>query len=305
MVAWSPTGVSVSRGVKRERTKFREGWARYPVDGRQRGEGVEVRFIPRGRENGPGTSFCQTLNGGDQSSGHFRPWWGVCPVPLPRVLARRIYTPPAPQYAGPPEGRGTASLGPTCLSPRCVQNWPGAGSVGPVVVAPRMRSVAVSQGSSLALPPWPPVLNRLAVQPLSAGGGGGGGDVPLPRLPDPPSILRGAWWGHSTPGQVLVAGRWGPATGARSGVPPALRGPGGWQRGGSVPFCTCRGQVSLRDVGPWSSGVKLRARAAPGSSGHTPCLPCSHPFCVRLLALCKEEIRKSKDVQKLRSSVAV
>ncbi|XP_036079783.1 tubulin-specific chaperone D isoform X8 [Rousettus aegyptiacus] len=30
-----------------------------------------------------------------------------------------------------------------------------------------------------------------------------------------------------------------------------------------------------------------------------------HPFCVRLLALCKEEIRKSKDVQKLRSSVAV
>lgn len=175
MVAWSPTGVSVSRGVKRERTKFREGWARYPVDGRQRGEGVEVRFIPRGRENGHGTSFCQTLNGGDQSSGHFRPWWGVCPVPLPRVLARRIYTPPAPQYAGPPEGRGTASLGPTCLSPRCVQNWPGAGSVGPVVVAPRMRSVAVSQGSSLALPPWPPVLNRLAVQPLSAGGGGGGG----------------------------------------------------------------------------------------------------------------------------------
>lgn len=175
MVAWSPTGVSVSRGVKRERTKFREGWARYPVDGRQRGEGVEVRFIPRGRENGPGTSFCQTLNGGDQSSGHFRPWWGVCPVPLPRVLARRIYTPPAPQYAGPPEGRGTASLGPTCLSPRCVQNWPGAGSVGPVVVVPRMRGVAVSQGSSLALPPWPPVLNRLAVQPLSAGGGGGGG----------------------------------------------------------------------------------------------------------------------------------
>lgn len=30
-----------------------------------------------------------------------------------------------------------------------------------------------------------------------------------------------------------------------------------------------------------------------------------HPFCVKLLALCKEEIRKSKDVQKLRSSIAV
>lgn len=30
-----------------------------------------------------------------------------------------------------------------------------------------------------------------------------------------------------------------------------------------------------------------------------------HPFCVRLLTLCKEEIKKSKDVQKLRSSVAV
>lgn len=30
-----------------------------------------------------------------------------------------------------------------------------------------------------------------------------------------------------------------------------------------------------------------------------------HPFGVKLLALCKEEIRKSKDVQKLRSSVAV
>uniref|UniRef100_A0A8D1GRB9 Tubulin-specific chaperone D n=1 Tax=Sus scrofa TaxID=9823 RepID=A0A8D1GRB9_PIG len=30
-----------------------------------------------------------------------------------------------------------------------------------------------------------------------------------------------------------------------------------------------------------------------------------HPFCVKLLALCKEETRKSKDVQKLRASVAV
>uniref|UniRef100_A0A452FBW0 Tubulin-specific chaperone D n=1 Tax=Capra hircus TaxID=9925 RepID=A0A452FBW0_CAPHI len=30
-----------------------------------------------------------------------------------------------------------------------------------------------------------------------------------------------------------------------------------------------------------------------------------HPFCVKLLALCKEEIKKSKDVQKLRSSIAV
>ncbi|XP_003464966.2 tubulin-specific chaperone D [Cavia porcellus] len=31
----------------------------------------------------------------------------------------------------------------------------------------------------------------------------------------------------------------------------------------------------------------------------------NHPFCVRLLALCKEEIKKSKDIQKLRSSIAV
>lgn len=31
----------------------------------------------------------------------------------------------------------------------------------------------------------------------------------------------------------------------------------------------------------------------------------SHPFCVKLLALCKEEIRRSRDVQKLRCSVAV
>ncbi|KAG3268215.1 tubulin folding cofactor D [Ictidomys tridecemlineatus] len=31
----------------------------------------------------------------------------------------------------------------------------------------------------------------------------------------------------------------------------------------------------------------------------------NHPFCVKLLALCKEEIRKSKDVQKLLSSIAV
>uniref|UniRef100_A0A8D2D2J7 Tubulin-specific chaperone D n=1 Tax=Sciurus vulgaris TaxID=55149 RepID=A0A8D2D2J7_SCIVU len=31
----------------------------------------------------------------------------------------------------------------------------------------------------------------------------------------------------------------------------------------------------------------------------------NHPFCVRLLALCKEEIKKSKDVQKLLSSIAV
>ncbi|XP_048222175.1 tubulin-specific chaperone D [Perognathus longimembris pacificus] len=31
----------------------------------------------------------------------------------------------------------------------------------------------------------------------------------------------------------------------------------------------------------------------------------NHPFCVRLLALCKEEIKKSKDIQKLRASIAV
>ncbi|XP_040606163.1 tubulin-specific chaperone D [Mesocricetus auratus] len=31
----------------------------------------------------------------------------------------------------------------------------------------------------------------------------------------------------------------------------------------------------------------------------------NHPFCVKLLALCKEEIRNSKDIQKLRSSIAV
>ncbi|XP_052612704.1 tubulin-specific chaperone D isoform X2 [Peromyscus californicus insignis] len=31
----------------------------------------------------------------------------------------------------------------------------------------------------------------------------------------------------------------------------------------------------------------------------------NHPFCVKLLTLCKEEIRKSKDIQKLRSSIAV
>ncbi|KAL1779263.1 tubulin-specific chaperone D [Sigmodon hispidus] len=33
--------------------------------------------------------------------------------------------------------------------------------------------------------------------------------------------------------------------------------------------------------------------------------PSSHPFCVKLLTLCKEEIKKSKDIQKLRSSIAV
>nr|XP_045015131.1 tubulin-specific chaperone D [Jaculus jaculus] len=31
----------------------------------------------------------------------------------------------------------------------------------------------------------------------------------------------------------------------------------------------------------------------------------NHPFCVKLLALCKEEIKRSKDIQKLRSSIAV
>uniref|UniRef100_A0A8C6RHM6 Tubulin-specific chaperone D n=1 Tax=Nannospalax galili TaxID=1026970 RepID=A0A8C6RHM6_NANGA len=31
----------------------------------------------------------------------------------------------------------------------------------------------------------------------------------------------------------------------------------------------------------------------------------NHPFCVKLLALCKEEIKKSKDIQKLQSSIAV
>uniref|UniRef100_A0A4W5L7C6 Tubulin-folding cofactor D C-terminal domain-containing protein n=1 Tax=Hucho hucho TaxID=62062 RepID=A0A4W5L7C6_9TELE len=30
-----------------------------------------------------------------------------------------------------------------------------------------------------------------------------------------------------------------------------------------------------------------------------------HQFCVDLLALCKEEIKKSKDTQKLRSAIAV
>lgn len=56
--------------------------------------------------------------------------------------------------------------------------------------------------------------------------------------------------------------------------------------------------VSLRDVALWS----IMARVAHVSTQRS---PSSHPFCVKLLTLCKEEIKKSKDVQKLRSSIAV
>lgn len=58
---------------------------------------------------------------------------------------------------------------------------------------------------------------------------------------------------------------------------------------------------------PWgelSLGATI-GRCSPEAHLQVPCFPFSHPFCVKLLALCKEEIKKSKDVQKLRSSIAV
>lgn len=58
-----------------------------------------------------------------------------------------------------------------------------------------------------------------------------------------------------------------------------------------------------------SSGAALASVSGqlvlPESSSPGSVLSPSHPFGVRLLALCEEEIKKSKDVQKLRSSVAV
>lgn len=83
--------------------------------------------------------------------------------------------------------------------------------------------------------------------------------------------------------------------------------------GGACPRCARRGRGSgcarLWSSGPsrWlgkvcrSVGARARSRLAAG----TMCFPCSHPFGVKLLALCKEETRKSKDVQKLRSGIAV
>lgn len=57
-----------------------------------------------------------------------------------------------------------------------------------------------------------------------------------------------------------------------------------------------RGELSL--------GATI-GRCSPEARLQVLCSPFSHPFCVKLLALCKEEIKKSKDVQKLRSSIAV
>ena len=57
-----------------------------------------------------------------------------------------------------------------------------------------------------------------------------------------------------------------------------------------------RGELSL--------GAAI-GRCSPEAHLQVLSFPFSHPFCVKLLALCKEEIKKSKDVQKLRSSIAV
>ena len=54
-----------------------------------------------------------------------------------------------------------------------------------------------------------------------------------------------------------------------------------------------------------SSGVATIIRCSLEAHLWVLCFPSSHPFCVKLLALCKEEIKKSKDVQKLRASIAV
>lgn len=59
---------------------------------------------------------------------------------------------------------------------------------------------------------------------------------------------------------------------------------------------------SLRDV---PSGPQVPHRMPQAAHAGGLCFRSSHPFGVKLLALCKEEVRKSKDVQKLRSSVAV
>lgn len=60
------------------------------------------------------------------------------------------------------------------------------------------------------------------------------------------------------------------------------------------------GERQLCCLAPRGLGTGLALRALQSSL-----LSSSHPFCVRLLALCKEETRKSKDVQKLLSSIAV
>ena len=60
--------------------------------------------------------------------------------------------------------------------------------------------------------------------------------------------------------------------------------------------CIPRGELSL--------GATI-GRCSPEAHLQVLTFPFSHPFCVKLLALCKEEIKKSKDVQKLRSSIAV
>ncbi|KAF6097552.1 tubulin folding cofactor D [Phyllostomus discolor] len=91
---------------------------------------------------------------------------------------------------------------------------------------------------------------------------------------------------------------------------PPSRGDGGGAVCTAVPV-QGPGQATWRGVpqgrGPQGVPCRPHSTSTSTSTGTStgPVLPCSHPFCVRLLALCKAEIHKSKDVQKLRSSIAV
>lgn len=116
--------------------------------------------------------------------------------------------------------------------------------------------------------------------------------------------LKGSWahWAALRPlsagdtlRALLCAGAWvGSATAAVTGSV-TTSCPGRW-----ASLSLCGSERQLCCLAPRGLGTGLALRAL--QSG---LLSSSHPFCVRLLALCKAETKKSKDVQKLLSSIAV
>ena len=81
----------------------------------------------------------------------------------------------------------------------------------------------------------------------------------------------------------------------------------GQDSGALSPAALAKGPAGCPGVHPQGGVVFGGAigRCSPEAHLQVLSFPFSHPFCVKLLALCKEEIKKSKDVQKLRSSIAV
>lgn len=115
-----------------------------------------------------------------------------------------------------------------------------------------------------------------------------------PTRGQPALLLRGREAGEVPRGRWFVE-----YARQRVSVPAALAKEPVTCPGVDVPWCMSPGARLLL------LGVAAIIRCSLEAHLWVLCFPSSHPFCVKLLALCKEEIKKSKDVQKLRSSIAV